>query len=83
MRGTERERQRYRQKEKHTPLREPDVGLHPRTPDHDLSQRQDAQLLSHQVSPQNTLLCFLGSPPQKLFTEPSHILGTEIGQPYP
>ena len=30
MRDTE--RQRYRQREKHTPCREPDVGLDPKTP---------------------------------------------------
>ena len=35
----ERERQRHRQREKQA-LHEPDVGLHPRTPGHTLSQRQ-------------------------------------------
>ena len=32
MRDTHRERQRHRQREKQAPCREPDVGLHPRSP---------------------------------------------------
>ena len=32
MRDTEREWQRHRQGEKEAPCREPDVGLHPRSP---------------------------------------------------
>ena len=32
MRGTERKRQRHRQREKQAPFREPDVGLDPRCP---------------------------------------------------
>ena len=39
-RERERERQRHRQREKQVPCREPDVGLDPRTRDHDLSPRQ-------------------------------------------
>ena len=37
---TQRERQSHRQREKQAPHRQPDVGLHPRPPDHDLRQRQ-------------------------------------------
>ena len=36
----QRERQRHRQTEKQAPCGKPDVGLHPRTLDHDMSQRQ-------------------------------------------
>ena len=32
MRDTERERQRHRQREKHVPCREPDMGLDPGSP---------------------------------------------------
>ena len=32
MRDTHKERQRHRQREKQTPCRKPDLGLHPRTP---------------------------------------------------
>ena len=32
MRHTEKEKQRYRRREKQAPFREPDVGLDPRTP---------------------------------------------------
>ena len=39
-RHTQRERQRDRQREKQVPHKEPNVGLDPRTRDHDLSQRQ-------------------------------------------
>ena len=46
MRDTERdrERQRHRQREKQDPCGDPDVGLDPGTPGHDLSQRQ---MLNH------------------------------------
>ena len=40
LRGTQREGQRHRQREKQAPYREPDVGLNPRIWDHALSQRQ-------------------------------------------
>ena len=39
MRDTERERQRHRQREKQAVCKEPDMGLDPRSQDHDLSQR--------------------------------------------
>ena len=44
---TQRERQRPRQREKQAPCREADTGLDPRSWDHDLSPKADAQLLSH------------------------------------
>ena len=44
IRDTERERQRHRQREKQDSCRERDMELHPRTQDHDLSQRQ---MLNH------------------------------------
>ena len=44
MRERERERQRHRQREKQAPCGEPDAGLDPRTPGHDLSRRQ---MLNH------------------------------------
>ena len=40
VKDTQRERQRHRQKEKQAPGRGPDVGLHPETEDHALSQGQ-------------------------------------------
>ena len=40
MKDTQREKQRRRQKEKQASGREPDVGLHPKTADHALSQGQ-------------------------------------------
>ena len=45
MRDTE--RQRYRQREKEVPCREPDVGLNPRTPRSCPEPKTDAQPLSH------------------------------------
>ena len=46
MRDTERERQRYRQREKQAPCREPDVGLDPR-PGSQPELKADTQPLSH------------------------------------
>ena len=40
MRDTHRERQRYKQREKQVPHKEPDVELDPGSWDHALSQRQ-------------------------------------------
>ena len=47
MRDTQRERQRHRQREKQAPCRDPDVGLHPRTPGSRPEPKADAQLLRH------------------------------------
>ena len=44
---THRERQRHRWREKQAPLREPDVGLDPRTPGSLPEPKADAQPLSH------------------------------------
>ena len=41
------ERQRYRQKEKQAPSREPDVGCDPRTPGSQPELKADAQPLSN------------------------------------
>ena len=46
MGDTER-RQRYRQREKQTPSRDPDVGLDPRTPASHPEPKAEAQLGSH------------------------------------
>ena len=45
MRDTQRESQRHRQKEKQAPLREPDVGLDPRTPGSHREPKVDAEPL--------------------------------------
>ena len=50
------ERQRYRQKEKQAPSREPDAGLHPRTPGSHPEPKADAQPLSHSAVPRQYLL---------------------------
>ena len=47
MRDTERERQSHRQRERQASLREPDVGLNPRTPGSQPEPMVDAQPLSH------------------------------------
>ena len=52
MRGTERARQRHRQREKQAPCEEPDVGLDPRTPGSRPEPNADAQTLSHPGAPQ-------------------------------
>ena len=44
---TERERQRQRKREKQAPWREPNVGLHPRTPGSHPEPKVEAQPLSH------------------------------------
>ena len=41
------ERQRYRQREKQAPCRQPDVGLNPKTPGSCPEPKADAQPLSH------------------------------------
>ena len=51
MRKTQSERQRYRQREKQAPCREPDAGLDPRTPGSCPEPKADAQLLSHPSVP--------------------------------
>ena len=50
MRDTDREA-RHRQREKQTPHREPDAGLHPRTPRSCLEPKADALPLSHPGAP--------------------------------
>ena len=47
MRDIEEESQRHRQREKQALSREPDVGLHPRTPGSRPELKADAQLLNH------------------------------------
>ena len=47
MRGTHRERQTHRQREKQAPCRKPDVGLDPRTPESCPEPKADVQPLSH------------------------------------
>ena len=56
MRDTEKKRQRYRQREKQAPCREPDVELDPRTPGSQPGLKADAQPLSHPGVPMITLL---------------------------
>ena len=59
LRDTEREReserQRHRQREKQAPCRDPDVGLHPRTPGSHPEPKADAQPLSHPGAPRCNL----------------------------
>ena len=50
MKGTERERQGHRQREKQAPGREPDVGLDRETADHALSQQQVLNCWATQAS---------------------------------
>ena len=47
MRGTERKRQRPRQREKQGPCREPDMGLFPGAPGSRPGPKAGAKLLSH------------------------------------
>ena len=47
----DRESQRDRQRKKQAPCEESDAGLDPRTPDHDLSQRQTSNCLATQLTP--------------------------------
>ena len=58
MRDTERERerQRHRQREKQAPIREPDVGLDPRTPEPGPGPKAGVNPLSHPGIPQKLLL---------------------------
>ena len=56
MRGTERERQIHRQREKQAPCREPDMGLHPRTPGSCPEPKADAQPLSHPGVPKGIFI---------------------------
>ena len=58
MRDRERERgvQRHRQREKQAPCREPNVGLHPKTPGPCPGPKADAKLLSHPGIPGIVLL---------------------------
>ena len=51
MRDTHTERQRHRQREKQAPCREPDVGFDPRSPGSCPEPKEDAQPLSHPVTP--------------------------------
>ena len=53
MRDTERERQRYQQREKLTPCRKPDVGLDPRTQGSHPESKADAQPLSYPGVPRS------------------------------
>ena len=63
MKDTQRERgkQRYRQRKKQAPCREPDVGLDPGTPGSRPGPKADAQPLSHPGVPGGYLLINLGS----------------------
>ena len=56
MRDTHTQRQRYRQREKQAPCREPDVGLDPRTPGSHPGPKADAQPLSQPGSPMADIL---------------------------
>ena len=47
----QRERQKLRQREKQTPHQEPNMGLHPRLQDHNLSQREMLNSLIHSGIP--------------------------------
>ena len=47
MRGTQRRRQKHRQREKEAPFKEPDVGLDPRTLGSHPGTKADAQPLSY------------------------------------
>ena len=47
MRDTHTEKQRHRQREKHAPCRDPDVGLDPRTPGSRPGLKAGTKLLSH------------------------------------
>ncbi|KAM8938137.1 inactive serine/threonine-protein kinase 19 isoform 1-T1 [Lycaon pictus] len=54
MRNTRREKQRHRQSEKQAPCRDPDVGLHLRTPGSHLGPKAGAKPLSHPGIPHRT-----------------------------
>ena len=51
MSDTERERQRHRQREKHTPWSEPDMGFDHKTPGSRPEPKADAQPLNHPSIP--------------------------------
>ena len=53
---TQEERQRYRQREKQVPCREPDAGLNPRTPGSWPKPKADAQPLSHPRVPRLSII---------------------------
>ena len=59
----EREAQRHRQREKQTPLREPDARLDPRTPGSHLKSKADAQPLSHPGIPRKYFIIHLAAKP--------------------
>ena len=61
MRDTERERQRHRQREKQAPSREPNVGLHPKTPESRPEPKADTQPLSHPGIPGLVILIVGGT----------------------
>ena len=50
------ERQTHRQREEQSPHREPNAGLHPRTPGSLLEPKADAQPLSHPSVPRKVSL---------------------------
>ena len=56
MRNTQRERQRHRQREKHVPCREPEVGLDPKIPGSRPEPKADAQPLNYPGVPPIFLL---------------------------
>ena len=68
MKGTERERQRHRQRLKQAPCGEPDAGLNPRTPGSCPELKADAQPLSHPGAP---ILQFYFMFAQSLSLEPT------------
>ena len=53
----ERERQRHRQREKQVPCREPDAGLHPRSPGSSPGPKAGAKQLSHPGIPTHSSSC--------------------------
>ena len=57
MRDIQRERQRYRQREKQAPCREPNVGLDPGTPGSRPEPKADVQPLSHPGARAYTRVC--------------------------
>ena len=69
----QREWQRHRQMEKQASCGEPDAELDPKTRDHNLSQKADAQPLSHWVPLSSLSLVFLNSILECMMMDASYV----------
>ena len=72
-----RERERYRQREKQAPCREPDAGLDPRTPGSQPEPKADDQPLSHPGVPVSGFLMAVPTPASVLLLTGSSITAIE------